>query len=153
MFCNPQCDHWAKLFIPKRTEESSSSPRGRTVTYALELQTNRELQLPGWELAPEQATDILIAIVDGAARVAETHVVEGVVRIDTELREERLMNREVLLHSHIGVEEVRTTSAVPARRTNLIQTRRCEAMERAAWSTAPWRHGTPGDCDSLYSSF
>ena len=95
----------------------------------LELQAHRELKLTCWELTAEQAADGLITIIDRAARVPQTHVIEGVVSIDTELCEKRLMNREVLLQCQVGVEVVRTEYAVPPRIADLIQTRSREAIE------------------------
>ena len=65
-------------------------------------------------------------------------MVERVVRIHAELREERLMNREVLLHSQVGIEEVRAECAVPSCGTDLIQARCREALE---WLRGQWHSG------------
>ena len=63
---------------------------------------------------------------DIAAGCAEVDVVEDIERIHSELNRRHLVDREVLRHCQIRVEEMRSKDTVPANVSDLVQTRRCK---------------------------
>ena len=94
----------------------------------LELQVNGELQLTGVGGATDAGGERTTAdgtcagTVNGAVRIAEIDVVEGVEGIHAELRSYPLVKRHVLEQRHIAIEEVRPKERVAAYVSDGVQT-------------------------------
>ncbi len=84
-----------------------------------ELEAHGELQLSGfcprWFAGNEDRPLINIDRRGISIRVAGVDVVKRVIGIQPELREQALMEGEILLHRHVRIKEVRTELRIPAR--------------------------------------
>src|ERR1700704_3713986 len=103
-------------------KRGAEAPLSRQNAAALELHTERELQLARmrrtiWEWS---VADRAI-LIDVAAGCTVVDMVEDIERIHTELDRRNLVDGEVLLDRQVRIEKVRTKDAVPAYVTDLVQ--------------------------------
>src|SRR5271155_2213400 len=98
------------------------SPQVGWIQTGLELYPERELELPrvGIDVKCRLGCNGSIGVSIGCAWIACVDVVEAVVGVYTELKQEAFVDGEVLLQRQIGVKVARSVNCVPAHAADLV---------------------------------
>src|SRR5580698_6660498 len=124
----PRSEPICAAALPAKNEASFRlASRSIACNTRLELEPRRELKLPRlsprWLAGDKHRPLIDIDRRGISVRIAGVDVVKRVIGIQPELREQALMDCEILLHCHVRVKEVRTKLRVTAGVANLVQAR------------------------------